>query len=86
MEEHKVEKIISEMLNSLVHSRDPHPVIFMVSIANNKLIETIINELFVIIIDQISVKSSDRARTRRAWDPSDRPSTSKDSNNNLSQI
>lgn len=29
--EHKVEKIISEMLNSLVHARDPKPVIFMVS-------------------------------------------------------
>ena len=32
IEEHNVEKIISEMLNSLVHSRDPNPVIFMVSI------------------------------------------------------
>lgn len=30
IEEHNVEKIISEMLNSLVHARDPHPVIFMV--------------------------------------------------------
>ena len=31
IEEHNVEKIISEMLNSLVHSRDPNPIIFMVS-------------------------------------------------------
>ena len=32
IDEHNVEKIISEMLNSLVHSRDPNPVIFMVSL------------------------------------------------------
>lgn len=32
IEEHQVEKTISEMLNSLVHARDPKPVIFMVSI------------------------------------------------------
>ena len=31
IEEHKVEKVISEMLNSLVHARDPNPIIFMVS-------------------------------------------------------
>jgi hypothetical protein len=31
IEEHNVEKIISEMLNSLVHSRDSKPLIFMVS-------------------------------------------------------
>ena len=38
IEEHNVEKIISEMLNSLVHSRDPNPVIFMVSIFHLHLI------------------------------------------------
>ena len=32
IEEHNVEKIISEMLNSLVHARDPKPIIFMVTI------------------------------------------------------
>lgn len=32
VEEHGVEKIISEMLNSMVHARDPNPTIFMVSI------------------------------------------------------
>ena len=31
MDEHNVEKILSEMLNSLVHARDPKPLIFMVS-------------------------------------------------------
>jgi methyl coenzyme M reductase subunit C-like uncharacterized protein (methanogenesis marker protein 7) len=31
IEEHNVEKTISEMLNSLVHARDPKPIIFMVS-------------------------------------------------------
>jgi hypothetical protein len=33
IDEHNVEKVISEMLNSLVHSRDPNPIIFMVSIS-----------------------------------------------------
>ena len=31
MEEHNIDKTIGEMLNSLVHSRDPSPIIFMVS-------------------------------------------------------
>ena len=31
IDEHNVEKIIGEMLNSLVHARDPQPIIFMVS-------------------------------------------------------
>jgi hypothetical protein len=30
MQEHNIEKILSEMLNSLVHARDPKPMIFMV--------------------------------------------------------
>jgi hypothetical protein len=30
IDEHRVEKTISEMLNSLVHARDPKPTIFMV--------------------------------------------------------
>ena len=32
IEEHRVEPIISEMLNSLVHARDPQPMVFMVSL------------------------------------------------------
>ncbi len=32
IDEHGIEKTISEMLNSLVHARDPQPVIFMVSL------------------------------------------------------
>ena len=31
LDEQNVEKVISEMLNSLVHARDPQPIIFMVS-------------------------------------------------------
>lgn len=31
IDEHNVEKILGEMLNSLVHARDPQPIIFMVS-------------------------------------------------------
>jgi hypothetical protein len=30
IDEHNIEKIISEMLNSLVHTREPKPIIFMV--------------------------------------------------------
>ena len=30
IDEHNVEKILGEMLNSLVHARDPQPIIFMV--------------------------------------------------------
>ena len=32
MDEHNIEKMLSEMLNSLVHARDPKPLIFMVTI------------------------------------------------------
>lgn len=35
IEEHNVEKVISEMLNSLVHARDPQPVIFMIKYLAN---------------------------------------------------
>lgn len=31
LEDHNVEKTISEMLNSLVHARDANPTIFMVT-------------------------------------------------------
>lgn len=31
IQEHNVEKTVSEMLNSLVHARDAKPIIFMVS-------------------------------------------------------
>ena len=32
IEENNIEKVISEMLNSLVHSRDSKPLVFMVFI------------------------------------------------------
>ena len=35
IEEHNIEKTISEMLNSLVHSRDSKPIIFMVRPTEN---------------------------------------------------
>ena len=50
IEEHNVEKIISEMLNSLVHSRDPNPIIFMVSFP---LID------FNPFVDKVPLQSSD---------------------------
>lgn len=51
IEEHKVEKVISEMLNSLVHARDPNPIIFMVRalLTNNP-------------VDKILGQPGDRAR------------------------
>ena len=30
LEEHNLERVIAEMMNSLVHARDPQPTIFMV--------------------------------------------------------
>lgn len=39
IQEHGVEKIISEMLNSLVHSRDPKPIIFMIKYLSNLVTE-----------------------------------------------
>ena len=38
MDEHNIEKILSEMLNSLVHARDPKPLIFMVTLSSTSLI------------------------------------------------
>ena len=32
LQEHNVEKVISEMINSIVHARDPNPLIFMASL------------------------------------------------------
>lgn len=43
IDEHKVEKTISEMLNSLVHARDPKPVIFMVSYINSSYINVFLS-------------------------------------------
>ena len=37
MDEHNIEKILSEMLNSLVHARDPKPLIFMVTLSSTSL-------------------------------------------------
>jgi hypothetical protein len=44
IEEHKVEKVISEMLNSLVHARDPQPIIFMIKYLANLVSEQELNE------------------------------------------
>lgn len=39
MEEHNIDKIIGEMLNSLVHSRDPNPIVFMIKYLSNLVTE-----------------------------------------------
>jgi hypothetical protein len=44
IEEYQVEKIISEMLNSLVHSRDPNPIIFMIKYLSNLVTEQELEE------------------------------------------
>ena len=76
IDEHNVEKIISEMLNSLVHSRDPNPVIFMVSVFT----------LLICPLDKIFVKPGYRARVGRAWHSCHWPSAPADSNHHLPQI
>lgn len=57
IDEHNIEKIISEMLNSLVHARDPKPLIFMVS--------------WIIVIDhhidKIPGEPCHRIRIERSW-------------------
>lgn len=53
IEEFQVDKIIQEMLNSLVHSRDPKPIIFMVSKTRD-----------FDFLDKIPFKPGDRARVR----------------------
>ena len=37
MEEHRIERTISEMLNSLVHSHDSQPVIYMIKYLANRV-------------------------------------------------
>ena len=44
IEEHNVEKVISEMLNSLVHARDPQPIIFMIKYLSNLVTEQELND------------------------------------------
>ena len=78
MDEYQVEKIISEMLNSLVHSRDPKPIIFMVSFFTLKIT--------LIPTDKISFKSCDWTRSWWAWNTSIWGSSSANSDNNVSQI
>jgi len=39
-----VEKIISEMINSLVHSKDPNPIIFMIKYLSNLTTEQELGE------------------------------------------
>ncbi len=56
MDEHNVEKILSEMLNSLVHARDPKPLIFMV-------IKLILKDS----LDQVPSQSRYRAGLERSW-------------------
>jgi len=57
LNQHNVEKIISEMINSLVHSKDPNPIIFMVSSRFN---------LKFCCADQVLVQFDHRVGTRRA--------------------
>jgi len=56
VEEFKIEKIISEMINSLVHTKDKEPIIFMVS--------------HQLTIDQVSFKPCNKGQTRVAWNHS----------------
>jgi len=44
IDEHNVEKIVSEMLNSLVHARDNSPVIFMIKYLSNLVTEQELRE------------------------------------------
>lgn len=37
VDEHRIEKIVSEMINTLVHTKDKKPLIFMVSWFDNKI-------------------------------------------------
>ena len=39
IDEHNVEKILGEMLNSLVHAKDPQPIIFMIKYLSNLVTE-----------------------------------------------
>lgn len=48
VEEFKIEKVVSEMINSLVHTKDKKPVIFMVRL---------------LTLDQVSLKSRNEGRT-----------------------
>ena len=75
IQEYKVEKIISEMLNSLVHSRDPKPIIFMVSILSTH-----------IFTDKIPGFVSDRAGAGRKWYCGHWSNASEDPNYHLPQV
>ena len=44
IDEHNVEKILGEMLNSLVHAKDPQPIIFMIKYLSNLVTEQELNE------------------------------------------
>ena len=44
IEEHSLEKIISEMLNSLVHAREQKPVIFMIKYLASMVTEAELKE------------------------------------------
>jgi len=49
IEEYQVEKIISEMLNSLVHSRDPKPIIFMIKYLSSLVTEQELDENGIVV-------------------------------------
>jgi len=49
IEEFQVEKIISEMLNSLVHSRDPKPIIFMIKYLASLVTEQELDENGIVV-------------------------------------
>lgn len=52
LNQHGIEKLISEMLNSLVHSKDPNPLIFMVK-----------NSQLYLALDQVLSKPGHRYGT-----------------------
>ena len=66
IDEHKVEKVISEMLNSLVHARDPKPIIFMVRpiILNFAQIKYLANLVTEQELEEHGIKVSGQAPSR----------------------
>lgn len=76
LKEHNVEKILSEMLNSLVHARDPKPLIFMVK-RRTKL---------KMLVDKIFSEPSYGLRFEGSRHRSERACTSKNPDHYLSQL
>ena len=72
VDEHWIEKIVSEMINSLVHTKDKKPLIFMVSTLNR--------------LDQVPFKSCNKRRAWTKWNLSWGALPSKSSIDELSRI